>query len=382
LRVEGVRFRVSQTARWEHECFRIRGQMAGAGAERRLTLSSFALASLTSILEFLGAQKKRKPYILVGTPLVYFLCDWAEGGGVTTHAVIPPRLSTTPTDTLNCAPNEQPATFKPWGRAGHFGRGTPPTQRNEIRDLLAYSLQSRPFGNAKQRKSVERKCRGSLPPQWGSYRRRGERRRCAVRLQCARRLANAALDGKSVAQKNTNNAFPHSSKKMIWGLLGVTSVHGHHAAAGHSHHGHQSGLFGVDSRAGGRRHRGLGRGLVLDAAHGDISFGGVRHARCILRTHKSLCRINHQQQATTIRKRQWRVARHPEGEKRRRGAKSILDLFIYLLYGTQSENRQKLFRPPTPSREEAAQARLLDARRILSISERWQGSFQGRVGRV
>jgi hypothetical protein len=122
------------------------------------------------------------------------------------------------------------------------------------------------------------------------------------------------LDGKSVAQKNTNNAFPHSSKKMIWGLLGVTSVHGHHAAAGHGHHGHQSGLFGVDSRAGGRRHRGLGRGLVLDAAHGDISFGGVRHARCVLRTHKSLCRINH---ATTFVKDSgaWRGTRRVKKEE-------------------------------------------------------------------
>jgi len=52
------------------------------------------------------------------------------------------------------------------------------------------------------------------------------------------------------------------------------------------------------------------------------------------------------------------------------------------LYGTQSENRQNNFRPPTPSREEAAQARLLDARRILSIWERRPGSFHGCVESV
>jgi len=55
---------------------------------------------------------------------------------------------------------------------------------------------------------------------------------------------------------------------------------------------------------------------------------------------------------------------------------------FFTSYGAQSENRQKNFRPPTPLREEAAQARWLDARRTLSIWERQQGSFRGHVERM
>ena len=43
---------------------------------------------------------------------------------------------------------------------------------------------------------------------------------------------------------------------------------------------------------------------------------------------------------------------------------------ILTLYGAMSENRQNNFRLPTPSREEAAQACLIDVWRTLSVKKR------------